>query len=405
MGHRDRVVLVGVCVAFAVFAGRPPFAVAQTGGGAGSALRGLLAESSGFREGENEALRGLFQAQTTTFPIGSSAGGFTWSFDSSLGVPTRRSRSFGPMFAERALTTGHMRLNVSLAFQRTEWKSVAGFKLSEGLVFVVNDFSEDERIEQRSIIRLTTEQALFNATFGVTDRIDVGVIVPYVRQDVSGELRQVCTSFFSSQVFCDVTSPRSGTSAGIGDVTIRGKYSLPVNVVSLAATIDMRLPTGDERNLLGAGQTQTTASLAGGLIEGTFLPHFNVGYMFGGKGILEPVPGGFGLDQGDFSPSSEFKYTVGSEFVVSTRMTISADIIGRAMLLAPVPYLRVTTGSRSVTSGPSIARGTLNLLLGAVSAKVMFANSWLLTGAVAFPLNSNGLRPGITPVIGFERAF
>jgi hypothetical protein len=45
------------------------------------------------------------------------------------------------------------------------------------------------------------------------------------------------------------------------------------------------------------------------------------------------------------------------------------------------------------------------LLLGAVSAKFMVANSWLLTAAVAFPLNSNGLRPGITPVIGFERAF
>src|SRR5579884_3776093 len=56
----------------------------------------------------------LVLTEATTFPIGSSSGGFTWTFDPSLGVQTRRSQSFGPMFVDRPLTTGRGKLNVSI---------------------------------------------------------------------------------------------------------------------------------------------------------------------------------------------------------------------------------------------------------------------------------------------------
>lgn len=402
MNRRSRPVFFGATLALVLIAVLSPSDAAAQSSGAGGALRGLLAESSGFFEGDNEALRGLFRAQSTTFPVGSSAGGFSWAFDPQLGVPTRRSRTFGPMFAERPLTTGRYRLNVSLAFQRTTWKSVAGFSLAEGLPFSVDDFSEAERIEKRSIIRLTTEQTIANASFGLSDRIDIGVIVPYVRQTVSGEQRMLCTSLPSGRLFCDSSDPLSGASSGLGDVTIRGKFLLPVKRLDLAAAIDVRLPTGDEDNLLGAGRTQTTAMLAGGGKGGRIAPHFNIGYTFGGGGLPDVV-GRF--EPGDFRPSNEFKYTIGTEFMVSAPVTIAGDIIGRTMFNAPLPYFDARASGNFVTSGLRISRSTLNLLLGAVSAKFMVANSWLLTAAVAFPLNSNGLRPGITPVLGFERAF
>ena len=72
---------------------------------------------------------------------------------------------------------------------------------------------------------------------------------------------------------------------------------------------------------------------------------------------------------------------------------------------APLPYFAASSSAGYTVSGLRISRSTLNLLVGAVSAKFMIANSWLLTAAIAFPLNRNGLNPGITPVIGFERAF
>ena len=49
--------------------------------------------------------------------------------------------------------------------------------------------------------------------------------------------------------------------------------------------------------------------------------------------------------------------------------------------------------------------GTVYTLLGAVGAKVSVGGAWLLTGTVLFPLNDNGIKPAVTPVIGFERAF
>jgi len=95
---------------------------------AGDALRTVMfggdLTSGALSRNSAEVLYGLLLGETTTFPIGSSAGGFTWIFDSNLRVPVRRSSSFGPMFAERPFTTGKARLNVGATFQHTTFASV-----------------------------------------------------------------------------------------------------------------------------------------------------------------------------------------------------------------------------------------------------------------------------------------
>src|SRR5262245_52398569 len=45
-------------------------------------------------------------SQLGTFPLGSSSGGFVFNFDPASGVFVPASQSFGPGFAERALTNG-----------------------------------------------------------------------------------------------------------------------------------------------------------------------------------------------------------------------------------------------------------------------------------------------------------
>jgi hypothetical protein len=354
-------------------------------------LETVMPETGALREGDKDVLLGLFEAQTTTFPIGSAAGGFTWSFDSALGLPTRRSRSFGPMFSERPLTTGRRRLNVSMGFQRTEWRAMAGQNLQDGLYFAFVD--EDGWFEYLSQFSLTTEQTVVTATYGLFDRVDIGVRVPYVRQHVSGAKLYTCA-------FCDgwTSTPVTGHSAGLGDITIRGKVLVPAPVVDLAAGIDLRLATGDQEKLLGAGNTQLTAILIGGGQTGPIAPHFNVGYTFAGPGLEYEDR----YEQGEFRPSSEFKYAMGVEFVAAAPVTISADITGRALFKAATPYMYSSPGR---AQGLSMHRRTVNLLLGAVSAKFLVSGMWLITTAVAFPLNDSGIQPGITPVFGFERAF
>ena len=90
-------------------------------------------------------LNSLVAAQVASFPLASSAGGFSWSFDSALGTLTRVSDSFGPVFAERALTVGRGRLNFAFAYQRTTFDSLQGRDLESGEILTYSGFTLPDR--------------------------------------------------------------------------------------------------------------------------------------------------------------------------------------------------------------------------------------------------------------------
>jgi hypothetical protein len=362
-----------------------------------TALRDIFS-IGGFFEDTTEALIGIFQAQTTTFPISSSSGGFTWTFDPQLGVATRRSESFGPMFAERPLTNGRGKLNVTFAFQTTRWKSIADEDLQDGIAFRVTQGSiTDEFISQ---VDLTTSRATVGVSYGVHDRLDVGVVVPFGRIHVNGA--SILRETVNNQVTFEETIPTEATASGLGDIVLRGKYAfLNGSMFDLAAGVDVRVPSGDEEQLLGSGKAQTKILVIGSTSNGNIAPHFNAGYTFAGSGIkTSQVDEDLFLAE-EVNPSNEFGYTFGADIAASPSVTIAADIVGR-MLFDNVQLLRKSSGGASFVD---FQPGRLNLLLGSIGAKIKIANMWLVTGAVAFPLNSNGIKPGITPVIGFERAF
>src|SRR6266542_4494254 len=54
--------------------------------------------------------------QLSSFPLASSAGGFTYRFDPELGVLTRTTDSFGPIYTERADTIGQGRFNFGVNY-------------------------------------------------------------------------------------------------------------------------------------------------------------------------------------------------------------------------------------------------------------------------------------------------
>jgi len=148
----------------------------------------------------------------------------------------------------------------------------------------------------------------------------------------------------------------------------------------------------------------------GGTTLGSVNPHVNVGYTFGGEGMVFGADNRYEGSSGDpelqtRQPSEEFNYTAGVDIAATPRITIAGDIIGRVV--------RNSAGMEYSDSGPSgdreirleIMPGTVHKLLGAVGAKISVGGAWLLTGTVLFPLSDNGIRPAVTPVIGFERAF
>jgi hypothetical protein len=181
----------------------------------------------------------------------------------------------------------------------------------------------------------------------------------------------------------------------------------------LAAAVDLRLPTGDEANLLGAGGTQAKVYMVVSTGTDRFAQHVNVGYTF-----VEGEVAGLGslLSGATASLPDEINYTGGVEFVATPRLTLVADVVGRTLrdvgrlkqidkrfeFEPPVPE----------TPPPSVMlqefdprTGSLSLLLGTVGAKFNPLGNLLVSGHVLFPLTDAGLRSRYTTVIGIDYAF
>jgi hypothetical protein len=269
--------------------------------------------------------------------------------------------------------------------------------------------SGDEIYRQTSSVEIAIDRTIVSATYGIHDRVDVGVIVPIARAAVSGF--SATYQLFQGEVENKRTDA-SGSSAGFGDVVVRTKAALiATRRFDGAVALDVRLPTGDPGKLLGTGSTQTKIMFIGGSTLGSIAPHVNVGYTLGGGGMK------FGADNrwsGSFGdpelirrePSEELNYTVGADIAATTRITIAGDVIGRVVRnSAAMTRFDSGTGFDDRVIFLEVTPGTVQLLLGAAGAKVSVGGSWLATGTILFPLNDHGIKPAVIPVIGFERAF
>jgi hypothetical protein len=190
----------------------------------------------------------------------------------------------------------------------------------------------------------------------------------------------------------------------------------------MAAAVDVRLPTGDEDNLLGLGTTQAKVYFILSSSGERFSPHVNVGFTISGKGNVEP-----GLVYTPLGVSDEFNYAAGVEFIAHKRVTIVGDILGQTLFdagtVAPESktyQFRPGAGSSSAvpletsTVNPltgnayrqlALTSGNLNLPLATAGAKVNVARNLLFTGNVLFPLTNGGLRDRLTFAFGLDFAF
>lgn len=126
-----------------------------------------------------------------TFPFGSSSGGFTYTFDPSLGTLSRTSESFGPLFAERALTIGRERGSLGMAYERSTYDTFEGKnlrlrqinfyiqhtdccgRLQNGVQVgdgtMLNPAFEGDLIEAALALNLTTDTVVFSGTCRPTE--------------------------------------------------------------------------------------------------------------------------------------------------------------------------------------------------------------------------------------------
>lgn len=378
------------------------------------------------------AINSTIVSQLGNVPIASSSGGFSWTVDPSLGTFSRRTSSFGPAFAERAFTGGAKRWSAGFNYQRSTYDSFEGRDLDgEIKVYLLhedccapfateppNPFFEGDVIENTMNLKLTSDTFTFFANYGVTDRLDLGLALPVVSTDMdvtvtSRIVRQATVGIPGIHSFDAALSDtrvvtQSGSATGIGDIVLRGKYGLyQTERLGLAAGLDLRVPTGDEENLLGTGGTQTKLYFVASGGAQRIAPHVNVGYTFS-------AGGGYGAAEVSSDQPNEFNYTFGFDTALTPRLTFAADLLGRSLIDSG----RLELGTREVpftTSGGqtgvgqfeefAIRDGNLNLAVGAAGVKWNPRGTLLISAHGLFPLTKAGLRDNFTAVIGIDYSF
>ncbi len=356
-------------------------------------------------------------SQLAAIPLPSPASGFTYTFDSSLGVFQRSTESFGPILAERAETIGKKKFTFGVTYQYYNFSSLEGVPLSDVPAVFTHDDAQlgggrSDVVATSNNIDTHVNQAVVFLSYGLGNHVDLSLAVPFVSVDLAVSSDAVihrigttnpATHYFGPGFGDERVYADSGHASGIGDLVVRLKANPVRNEsVALAFGLDARLPTGDELNFLGIGAPGLKPFMALSLSHGRVAPHINLAYQWNGKSVLagDPVTG----TKADLP--DQVSYAVGADIGATKRLTLAFDFLGTHVINSPRMVREVFTAANG-TPLPQIGFVTesYNMSNGAVGLKFNPAGQLLIDLNVLFKLDSAGLRSNVTPLLGIEYAF
>lgn len=357
-------------------------------------------------------------------PIGSTSGGETFRFVAGLPVPT--STSSGPIFAERAKTLGRGRVlagvsrsgfrfstlrgadmrNINLTFthQNVDFPGCSG-TFADNCAKMGVPVLENDVINFRLSIDLDVRVTSTYLTYGLTDRFDVGVVIPVVQTQFRGSSQAdivpfggtMAAHYFSGTSADPVLSASrqtEGSATGLGDVALRMKGNVrETQTTRFALLLDARFPTGSSKDELGSGSFAARGLAILSSRYGDFSPHANVGYLFrAGKRQNDAVVG-----------------TVGFDHRMAERVTMAADLVSELQvgdsklnLPQPVHYNAPFNRTVQVTDIPDTRDDIVN---GSFGFKLVPTKNVTVVLNTLFPLNRGGLRADLIYTAGIEYNF
>jgi hypothetical protein len=334
-----------------------------------------------------DAMTSVLVGELGTLPVESSAGGFTYRLNPALGSNERSSNSFGPFFTERSLTTGRSQASFAVTVQSEAYDHIDGQSLGDGtlvaIASTIRGAAEPFDVETISL-HLRTDRMLFSGTYGLTDRLDIGAAVPFVRVALSGE--RVDTYRGTRYL----AAAASASASGIGDVIVRGKFNVyRQNSSGVALGVESRLSTGADANLLGTGRSAIKPLAIASLERDRVAVNGNVGYSVGGI-------------------ADELEYGGAVTIAGTPRLTIIGEVLGRRIpsfgrlttTIEPNPGL-VDVDTIRLTAVPE----TTNRLDTSIGFKWNVAGTWLLAFNVRRSVTTAGLNAGWVPMLTFDYSF
>ena len=357
-------------------------------------------------------------------PVSATSGGSTFSFQG--GVPVRTSTSAGPVFGERAQTLGRGRVLAGLSRTGVHFKTLRGVDLDNihfTFTHANSDFEgcdsiaggdcsllgvpalENETIDLNLALDVRLSVTAFLLTYGLSDRIDVGVAVPLVSTSLEGSTAAQINPFGPPPAVHFfggtpenpmLTASRfvRASATGLGDVDARVKVNLRrSDPLALAVLGDVRFPTGSEDDLLGSGAFAVRGLAILSARFGDFSPHANLGYLYrGGPFESDAVLG-----------------TLGFDHLLAPWATLAIDLIsqlqvGDSPLQVPDPVVIQAPYVRTILP-TTIPDQRDDLVDGSVGLKLVAANGLTIVGNSEWPLNRGGLRADVIWTLGLEYNF
>ena len=251
------------------------------------------------------------------------------------------------------------------------------------------------------------------AAFGLTDRVDVALTLPFERVSLaSGLTGDVQVPPGGTSSFPIAPQSASGSASGPGDLILNTKATIIKGErFRLAAGGEVRFATGDEYNLLGSG-AWGIKPYVGLSRRGRFQPHANLGYQWNSFSVLYQKNGGESLRLPD-----SLDYSGGADFGVNKRLTIVADVVGQHFFDAPrvaAPELGSQFFADQTTPYPSalakystvtVQNSSFDVDNLAIGFKVNPFGRLLVSANVMIKLNDAGLRANFVPLVGVSYRF
>jgi hypothetical protein len=335
----------------------------------------------------SDTLTRALLSSLATLPVSTSSSGFTYRLNPTLGTVERASETFGPFFVERAVTAGAGQASFGATVQVASFRSLDGHQLRTGeLVTTSNQFVDEPApfdVETLTLAISATTATIFG-NVGVNDRVDVGVAVPLVRLDISGSR----TNTYRGQSFPQARA--QSRSVGLADIAVRTKVRLtPDGPSAVAAGAEVRLPTGREEGLLGAGDASVRFVGLASAESGSASVHGNFALGLGGLG-------------------REISYGGAVALAASPRVTVVGEAIARRVdglsrvTFASARHPRIA-GVTTTRLLPEPGDQLTAFVVGGVKWNV--GDVWLVHANVLLPLTDSGLTARVVPAFAIDYSF
>ncbi|HUI09115.1 MAG TPA: hypothetical protein VL221_02245 [Bacteroidota bacterium] len=381
------------------------------------------------------SLNSLITGDISSFPLSTTSPRV--GFDFSSGRPVAVTGSLGPIMSETADPVGKGRLMVEVSYTYLDLDEFRGLptdqmeftfthvSVTPGEPALGENTNESDLINLVMDLHTRVSIGALTATWGVTDKLDLGLAIPVISVRLNGTAKATIDSytfasggaahhFFGGDSLNPVLTtavPYDQSATGIGDVALRFKYNLSQGSgVNAAALLDIRLPSGRVADFLGSGRT--TYRLWG-ILSGTMgdvTPHLNLGYAHKVADLQ----------------SDAVEFRVGFDNKLSSKMTFALDLLGqvdvepsKAVHLAPgtvtivdrIDSVRDNSNSGRLPNVQAVRSVNLSNIPDlsnddtvSMAAGFRYApsESVMIFADVIAPLNNRGLRASVAPTIGFS---